>query len=90
MFAQHDYLSRITRPGTLVRAAQFAAANAQKNAFFRKLALSAPTKNVLNALIAEESALNASRQDSDRSYSSSRHVLVLAALILQGQSQVQA
>jgi hypothetical protein len=77
-------LNKLRRPQLLIRAARFGIADYNRNRDLTRLmrVQSPPTPvKALNTLIAEEAKLEETRQSGDASYSVSRHVEILIAVM---------
>ncbi|GHC44307.1 DUF6477 family protein [Neogemmobacter tilapiae] len=80
----HKILETLRRPGLLMRAARFGLPDYRRDRDLRRLlpgqANTSPEK-LVPRLLSEEEILEQSRQSGDLSYSISRHIEVLIALI---------
>ena len=74
-------LSRLRRPGLLLRAARAGLTEYNRKRMLRRLLPDVATADVLQALLHRERLCEAERQSQSATYSVSRHVELLVALI---------
>ena len=81
-----DVLTKMKRPGLLVRTARLAAQNFHRETVLKRLfGELGPFEEIDDALLEIEASLNTQRKTGDASYSIARHVSVPAALMYEAE-----